>query len=47
MLPPVVEAGADSREEGPAEAAVDGSGDAVSGRDDASSEGGDAWTPRD
>lgn len=50
MLPPEVEAGADSREEGPAEAAVDGSGDAVSECGDASSEGGDAWdawSPRD
>jgi hypothetical protein len=50
ILPPVVEAGADSREDGPAEAAVDGSGDAVSECGDASSEGGDAWdawSPRD
>jgi hypothetical protein len=50
MLPPVVEAGADSTEEGPAEAAVDGSGDAVSECGDALSEGAgawDAWSPRD
>jgi hypothetical protein len=50
LPPPAVDAGVDSREEGPAEAALDGSGDAVSGRGDASSEGGDAgdaWAPRD